>query len=494
MDRVGATPRSVVDRMACINIQSLPLQLLLKRHPEWRRRPAAVVEEEKSQSPILWMNTAAGRAGIRSGMRYASALSLDRNLCAGTVSEGEIQATVRQIHQLLDRFSPRIEPCNDEPGIFWADASGLDRLYASLEDWARQIDTHLSRLALPASIVVGFSRFGSYAIARARNLLTVIPSFEVEEAESRRVRLLHLHLDPKLRDRLDKLAIHTVGDFLDLPEGSIARHLGGQAWSLYRFASGELTLPLQPRRVPEPLCARIDLNETDCNALGLLYWIHQLLGPLLRAVAKRCQAVAALQLQLLLEDGDRHHQRIQAARPTLEVSTLLDLIRLHLETVSFRVPPVELYLEVEGACVSAEALNLLQRNPRRDTEAALIALARVRAEFGPDSVLSVRLKSGHLPEARSEWQPFESFTVASPRPVAMRPLVRRAHVRPRTLSPGNWEPSPGLGRLMDDRVNGGWWRREVRRDYRFVNTDRGETLWVYYDQQRRRWYAQGRVE
>ena len=97
MDRVGATPRSVVDRMACINIQSLPLQLLLKRHPEWRRRPAAVVEEEKPQSPILWMNTAAGRAGIRSGMRYASALSLDRNLCAGTVSEGEIQATVRQI-------------------------------------------------------------------------------------------------------------------------------------------------------------------------------------------------------------------------------------------------------------------------------------------------------------------------------------------------------------------------------------------------------------
>ena len=162
----------------------------------------------------------------------------------------------------------------------------------------------------------------------------------------------------------------------------------------------------------------------------------------------------------------------QAARPTLEVSTLLDLIRLHLETVSFRVPPVELYLEVESACVSAEALNLLQRNPRRDTEAALSALARVRAEFGPDSVLSVRLKSGHLPEARSEWQPFESFTVASPRPVAMRPLVRRAHVRPRRLSPGNWEPSPGLGRLMDDRVNGGWWRREVRRDYRFVNTDR----------------------
>ena len=496
MDRVGATPRSAVERTACINIRALPLQLLLKRHPEWRGRPVAVVEQEKPQSPLLWTNPAAGQAGIRSGMRFASALSLDRNLCAGTVSEGEIQAAVRQVHQLLDHFSPRVEPCEDEPGIFWADASGLDKLYESLQDWAGQIASHLSRLELPASIAVGFSRFGSYAIAKAGSLVAVLPSSEVEETESRRVRLQHLQLEPKLRDRLEKLAIHTVGDFLDLPPGSIERHLGGQARSLYRFAAGELSLPLQPRRIPEPLRARMDLDEPESNALRLLFWIKQLLDPLLRAAAQRSQAVAALRLQLLLEDGDRHRQRIQPARPTLEVSVLLDLIRLHLETVSLRVPPVELSLEVEGLCLSPEALNLLQWHPGRNTEAAMGALARIRAEFGPDSVLSVRLKPGHLPEARFEWQPFKRLTVARPRPAPIRPLVRRAYARPGLLEriPGSWKQSSALGRLLGYLISGEWWSREVRRDYRFVNTHRGEILWIYYDQRRRRWYSQGRVE
>ena len=500
MDRVGATPKSAAGRTACINIRALPLQLLLRRHPEWKRRPVAVVEKENPQSPILWVNPAAGRAGIRTGMRYASALSLDQNLCAGTVSEREIQAAVRQVHRLLDRFSPRIEPSDDEPGIFWVDASGLDKLHTSLEDWARQIDARLSRLALKAGIVVGFSRFGSYAVARSVSRIIVFPSPQVEQTESRMVRLLHLQVDPKLRDRLEKLAVHTVSDFLALPAGDIAHHLGEQAWSLYRFASGTLPLPIQSRKIPKPLRVLIDLDEPESNAQRLLFWIRRRLDPLLRATAARCQAVAALHLQLLLEDGERHRQRIQPARPTLEAPVLLDLLRLHLETVSFRAPPVELVLEAEGVYVSAETLDLLQQNPRRNLEAALDALARVRAEFGPDSVLSARLKPGHLPEARFEWQPFGKLAVASPQPVPLRPLVRRVHACPEHLEGAslyhakNRKPLPGAGHPPGHAISGGWWHREVRRDYRFITTRRGERLWIYYDEQARRWYAQGRVE
>ena len=170
---------------------------------------------------------------------------------------------------------------------------------------------------------------------------------------------------------------------------------------------------------------------------------------------------------------------------------MLDLVRLRLETVCLGAPPLELSLEVETVCVSAETRDLLQRNPRRNTEAALHALARVQAEFGPDSVLSARLKPGHLPEARWEWQPFQKLAPAIPRTVSIRPLVRRTHARPKPL---DWRRPPGPGRLLGYLISGGWWNREIRRDYRFVNTNRGEVLWVYYDQQGRRWYSQGRVE
>ena len=310
--------------------------------------------------------------------------------------------------------------------------------------------------------------------------------------------LLYLQLEPKLRERLDKLAVHTVGDFLALPRERIAKHLGEQARALYRFAAGERPMPLQPRALPEPLRARMELDANESDARGLLFRVSQLLAPLLKAASGRYQAAAALRLEFRQEDGERHRCRIQAAEPTLDTQILLELAGLHLETVSFPFPPVELSLEVEGVGVTAEKLNLLQENPNRDTGSALRALARVRAEFGPGSVLTAQLASGHLPEARFAWQPFGKLAAASPRPVAVRSLVRRAHASPRVLEgqPVNWPSSPGPGPRPPTEylISGGWWVREVRRDYRFVDTGRGETLWVYYDHRRNRWYVQGRVE
>ena len=36
-----------MDRLACVDVPALPLQLLFAREPGWRGRPAVVVEEDK---------------------------------------------------------------------------------------------------------------------------------------------------------------------------------------------------------------------------------------------------------------------------------------------------------------------------------------------------------------------------------------------------------------------------------------------------------------
>jgi protein ImuB len=43
-------------------------------------------------------------------------------------------------------------------------------------------------------------------------------------------------------------------------------------------------------------------------------------------------------------------------------------------------------------------------------------------------------------------------------------------------------------------ISGGWWNREIHREYYFAETRRGDLLWVYYDRLRRRWFLQGWVE
>ena len=69
-----------MDRLACVDVRALPLQLLLRRHPDWAAHPVAVVAEDKPQGLILWVNEKAHRAGLLPGFRYAAGLSLASDL------------------------------------------------------------------------------------------------------------------------------------------------------------------------------------------------------------------------------------------------------------------------------------------------------------------------------------------------------------------------------------------------------------------------------
>ncbi len=156
-----------MDRMACVDVPALPLQLLMRRQPEWAEQPAAVVDRDRPQGVVEWVNEPALRAGVLPGMSYAAGLSLAGGLRAAEVPPGDVAAGVDAIAGLLRRFTPGVEPSRARPGVFWLDASGLQPLFASLVDWARGVRVQLLAAGFRAWVVVGFTRFGTYALARA---------------------------------------------------------------------------------------------------------------------------------------------------------------------------------------------------------------------------------------------------------------------------------------------------------------------------------------
>ena len=129
--------------MACVDLPVFPLQLLLRQHPDWREHPVAVVDADKPQGAILWVNERARSMRIRPGMRYAAGLSLASGLRASVVPQGEIERNVVSLVKRLRRFTPHVEPSTDEPGVFWLDARGLERLHDSLLDWAALHEDHM---------------------------------------------------------------------------------------------------------------------------------------------------------------------------------------------------------------------------------------------------------------------------------------------------------------------------------------------------------------
>ena len=550
-----------MDRLACVDLPALPLQLLVRRHPEWRGLPVAVAAEDSPQAELLWVNEAARAAGILPGVRYAAALSLDCNLRADTIDQRTISAATDRLQRHLLRYSPQVEPARHEPGVFWLNADGLERLYGSPLDWAKRLQRSLQRVGLVASVVVGFTRFGSYCLARTRRGVSLLCSRESEAAASSHVSLARLVLFPRLRDDLERLGVRTVGQLLTLPAAGFTGRFGPEAAALYELARGERFAPLQPVVPPEPDRVRWDLDEPETDAWRLMFLIKRLLSPLLGHLADRRQAVAQLQLDFVLADGacanhgladrgttdrgttghsttdrnlvdrTRRRETLEPAAPTLDIVLLMELVRLRLENLALAAGVEQVVLEVVGIDAPPEALRLFQERPRRDPRAALRAIARLRAEFGDQAVVCAELRSGHLPIASFRWTMVQDLALpqpsAPPKPAihtklppggtpaaspgqdgspARRPLIRRLLARPRPLA-SDGRNGPGLpGREGPDLsadhprlhgpyfLSGGWWRREVRRAYHFVEDAHGALWWVYYDQCRGRWYLQGWVE
>jgi protein ImuB len=291
----------------------------------------------------------------------------------------------------------------------------------------------------------------------------------------------------------------------------LRERFGQEAHRLYRMAAGDFWTPLEPQPPEEPVQQKYILDGSESDAARLLFLIKQLLHPLLAAVASRDQALTALGLALLIDHGDWLKESLRPAVPTLDAAQILDLVRLRLESLSLAAGVVEVELRAETCSATSEQLRLfkefvLSAGEGRDLDAANRALARLRAEFGDESVVCAKLADGHLPEARFTWEPLSRIKLPVAPATAEKTLVRRIMAKPRRLAGGpnrsyedGWlllGPKHGsIDKLIGPYVfSGGWWNREIEREYYYAETRAGDLLWVYYDRVRRRWFWQGVIE
>jgi protein ImuB len=471
-----------------------------------------VVDHDKPQGLLLWVNEKARQQGVLPGLRYAAAFSLASTLRAGEVLPAEIDKAGGELVKALSLFTPEVEAAREEPGVFWLNGAGLQRLYCSPQQWAHVIYQNLCGRGFAANLAVGFTRFGTYAIAKAKRGATVFDDPVAERTAARKAPLQRLNIEPEFGAALFKLGIKTVGDLLLLPPGGVRERFGKKAHRLYRMAAGDLWMPLQPELPEEPIAQKYILEDPEDDATRLLFVIKQLLHPLLALLAKRHQALVTLWISFAIDHGGRIRESVRPAAPTLDAVQIADLIRLRLESFQLDAGVVEIELTVESCAATREQLSLFERSvlgqveaPRRDLEAANRALARLRAEFGDESVVCAKLNDGHLPEARFIWEPLHRVKSPKPKPSTAKTLIRRVRTKPGTLDGAplrshedGWLLGAKYGavdKLAGPYIfSGGWWNREIQREYYYAETRNGDLLWLYYDRIKRQWFLQGAVE
>ena len=491
--------------MACVDIRALPLQLLVRDHPDWERRPVVVVDRDKALGLILWANDEAYAHRIFPGMRYAAGLALASELRGGAVADADIAAAVDEITQRLWTFSPHIEPSSHEAGVFWLDASGLRHVFPSLERWAECIREGLRELKFRAVVVVGFTRFGCNAAAKATHDTLLFSDRDHEQHYLRRIPIERLAIDPNLRDTLFKLGVETVGQFIDLPTTGIRKRFGADAAHWHALARGDGWAPLVPQQLYELIECRVPLDYPIAEVEALLAKFGSVLESFLTELSARHEHLATFQFTLVLDDRSEYQEEVAPATPTRDVNQILPLLRLRLESLALTAGVVDIRARAEGVAAHERQLGLIPDAGLHTMEAAHEAIARLRAQLGNNAVVCARLHEGHLPEASYGWETMKHIPAARPVEIAMRPLVRRLYTPPVALPPrGRREPDgwliAGIAQGPVDEivgpqvVSGGWWVREVDRAYHYVRTRNGRWLWIYYDEKRRQWFLNGEAQ
>lgn len=525
-------PASAEGRVACVDLPALPLQLLLQAHPSWRKLPTAVVVDDRPTGELLWVNDEARKVRVLPGMRFAAARALAPQLRADIVSREQIDHAVGELFAALHTFSPRVEPSDRSPGVFFLDPGGLARLYGSLEQWSMAVQQELRTRGFSGAVIVGFQRFRCHAIARVSTIPGqsaggrahasgtrlgsgwVIPDPAREARMAAGVPLEVLDLPPRLRESLAVLGVDTLGELVALPRHELSARLGEEAARIHALASEGHWDPLRPRQLVDPIVHTMDFEPVETNHERLSFRLRPVLDQLTEKLARRGQGMSALHLTLALDHAGEHHEHLEPAAPTLDVAQVLELIRLRLDSRTLPAGIEHLTVELEGTRVHDEQIALFRTKQRRDLDAANRAIARLKATFGADAVTRARTIAAHLPEASYVWEPTSHVSFPEPSPTRSTaslveepssPLAHRILERPYPLpsperhNPDRWphlDPSHGPVVRMHGpwRISGGWWVRTVERDYYYAETRRGDLLWLFYDRPRRRWFLHGELD
>lgn len=472
-----------MSRPACVDVPALPLQLLLRRHPEWRERPAAVTSGDSAGSapgsgaraPIVWVNRQAVRQGVRPGMTPATAAAVCPDLRLGRVLPAEIEAAISELAERLYRWSPVVESAAalrpslagfGAVGSFWLRTTGLSTLFGPLPDWVESVRNDLAAHGFRSSVAVGFSRFGAFAAARARFGAQLFEDPAEERQAAGQAPLVRFGLPDRTLSGLEQLGIRRLRDLLRLSGKGLGDRYGEEARQLHRLASGEIeVLASCVFRPDPPLERRALFDPPETESERLLFSAKRLLDEILDELRREGLAVLDLSYEMRREDGRTTAASVLPTAPSLDGLRLLSLLRLRLEADSLAEKQVResteespgvtaFVLRARAGLAASEPQNLFASEGsspddrgnavRRDRKQGAEALASIRAEFGEGSLVRIESREAHLPRARFRCEPI-SPAAALLAPPASRPASpSAATVRFRTPAES---PAPAVSAL-----------------------------------------------
>jgi protein ImuB len=474
--------------------------------PPLKNLPFVLKAPSHGRMIITATNHAAELKGVVVGMALADARAIIPELQVLDDKPDLVDKLLKRLAEWCILFSPVVAV--DPPDGLMIDASGCPHLWGGDEKYIEAIIHKLrvrgyhvrASMADTQGVAWGVARFGKGPLIvstdhHTKALLPLPP-----EA---------LRLEIESVERLHKLGLHQVGQFIGMPRASLRKRFGTHLIMRLEMALGHEIEPIEPVVPIAPYQERLPCLEPITTATGIEYALKELLKTLCFRLQQEQKGLRHAVFKCYRSDGKVEQVDIGTSRPSYHVTHLFKLFEIKLSTIE---PALGIELFV------LEALKVEDHLPQQEKMwEGSAGLGDVRLSELIDRISSkVGMKSIHRYLPDEHYWPERSYKAAQslqeksdsmwredlPRPVNVLPTPEPIEV---TAPIPDYPPMlfRHRGKLCKvvkadgpERIEQEWWIQQGQhRDYYRVEDEEGNRYWLFrlghYHDKSFQWFLHG---
>jgi protein ImuB len=476
------------------------------RQPEFKTTPFVLRTSVHGRMIITASNATAEANGIISGMVLADARAITPGLKVIDDKPDLPEKLLKRLGEWCILFTPVV--AIDLPDGLLLDVTGCTHLWGGDENYLTDIERKLSARGYEVRTAIADTPGVAWGVARFGKTLRVIAEGQHMEA------LLPLppealRLEPETIERLHKLGLHQVKQFIRLPRPSLRRRFGQQfLTSLDRALGYELEM-LEPVVPVEQYEERLPCLDPIVNSEGIGIALEKLLTTLCLRLAHDQKGLRTAVLKCYRTDGKTISVDIGTNRASHSVKHLLKLFELKLQQIEpamgielfiLIAPSVEEYLpQQEKMWSEGGGLDHIRLSELIDRLAGRIGMANIHRylpdeHYWPERSFKTAAFLGE--ESSTYWRNDKH------RPLQILPAPERIEV---TAPIPDYPPMlfRYKGKLHQiiradgpERIEQEWWLQQGQhRDYYQVEDEEGKRYWLFrlghYDEKKYQWFIHG---
>lgn len=493
-------------RFVSIWFRHLATDWFTRHQPQLKTVPFVLRTLVHSRMVITAANAVAEGKGIARGMVLADARAIMPDLVVHDDRPDLIPKLLARLAEWCIRFSPHV--AIDLPDGLMIDASGCAHLWGGDEHYVSSIASRLIGRGYEVRVAMTDTIGASWAVARFGKDALVIPSgFHQQALMSLPPEALRV--ESEVSERLHKLGLHQVRQFINIPRASLRKRFGLPFMSRLAMALGEEIETIEPVQPIEPFQERLPCLEPIVTATGIEIALKQLLENLCVRLAHEQKGLRTGIFKCYRVDGKTEQITISTNRPSRSIKHLYKLFEpkitkiepaLGIELFVLEAPQVGDYLpEQEKMWEQAGGLDDVILSELIDRLANRVGIESVhrylpQEHYWPER--SFKSTTSLVEEPATTWRSEKS-----------RPIQLLTKPEPIQVTAPIPDYPPMLFRYKDkvhqimkadgpERIEQEWWLQEGQhRDYYQVEDEAGQRYWLFrlghYQTQTDQWFLHG---